>query len=104
MKAAISIYQILEFSFDPENKARLIQWIADAITNNKLLYSSPLQLDYKKLVTQLKKDQKFRDQQQEMGGEPEDPRPEIPKVKMARADSGEKQVIRLLEHLQNAAQ
>src|SRR5262245_7314672 len=60
MKAAISVYQILEFSFDPENKARLIQWIADAITNNKLLYSSPLELDYKKLLTQLKKDQKFR--------------------------------------------
>jgi hypothetical protein len=37
-----------------------------------------------------------------MGGEPEDPRPEIPKVKMARADSSEKQVIHLLEHLQNA--
>src|SRR6516165_4146206 len=103
MKAAISVYQILEFSFDPENKARLIQWIADAITNNKLLYSSPLQLDYKKLVTQLKKDQKFRDQQQEMGGEPEDPRPEIPKIKMARADSNEKSVVRLLEHISNAS-
>jgi hypothetical protein len=103
MKAAISVYQILEFSFDPENKARLIQWIADAITNNKLLYSSPLQLDFKKLLAQLKKDQKMRDQQQEMGQEPDDPRPEIPKVKMARADSSEKSVVRLLEHLQNAS-
>jgi hypothetical protein len=102
MKAAISIYQILEFSFDPENKARLIQWIADAITNNKLLYSSPLQLDYQKLLKQLKKDQKARDQQQEMGMEPEDPRPDIPKIKMARADSNEKGVVRLLEHISNA--
>jgi hypothetical protein len=101
MKAAISIYQILEFSFDPENKARLIQWIADAITNNKLLYSSPLQLDYKKLLTQLKKDQKARDEQQQMGMEPDDPRPEIPKIKMSRADSG---VVHLLEHLKNASQ
>src|SRR6516164_1323395 len=97
MKAAISVYQILEFSFDPENKARLIQWIADAITNNKLLYSSPLSLDYKKLLTQLKKDQKMKDEQQQMGMEADDPRPEIPKVKMARADSSEKQVIHLLE-------
>ena len=104
MKAAISIYQILEFSFDPENKARLIQWLADAITNNKLLYSSPLSLDYKKLLTQLKKDQKMKDEQQQMGMEAEDPRPEIPKVKMARADSGEKGVIRLLEHLRDASQ
>src|SRR5215467_7090161 len=104
MKAAIAVYQILEFSFDPENKARLIQWIADAITNNKLLYSSPLQLDFQKLLKQLKKDQKFRDEQQTMGMEPEDPRPEIPKVKMARADSGEKSVIHLLEHLKNASE
>jgi hypothetical protein len=103
MKAAISVYQILEFSFDPENKARLIQWIADAITNNKLLYSSPLQLDYKKLLTQLKKDQKAKEQQEQMGMEAEDPRPEIPKVKMARADSTEKGVVRLLEHLGNAS-
>jgi hypothetical protein len=103
MKAAISVYQILEFSFDPENKARLIQWIADAVTNNKLLYSSPLMLDYQKLLKQLKKDQKARDEQQAAGMEPEDPRPEIPKVKMARADSTEKQVIHLLEHLSNAS-
>jgi hypothetical protein len=106
MKAAISIYQILEFSFDPENKARLIQWIADAITNNKLLYSSPLNLDYKKLLTQLKKDQKARDQQVEMGVDPNEAGakgPEIPKVKMARADSSEKSVVRLLEHLQSAS-
>jgi hypothetical protein len=106
MKAAISIYQILEFSFDPENKARLIQWIADAITNNKLLYSSPLNLDYKVLLKQLKKDQKFKEDQQSAGMEAEDPRPEIPKVKMARADSAssrEASVIRLLEHLKNAS-
>ena len=103
MKAAISVYQILEFSFDPENKARLIQWIADAVTNNKLLYSSPLMLDYQKLLKQLKKDQKARDEQQAAGMEPEDPRPEIPKVKMARADSTKESVIRLLEHVQNAS-
>jgi len=99
MKAAISIYQILEFSLDPENKARLIQWISDAITNNKLLYSSPLSLDYDKLLKQLKKDQKAKEDQQAAGMEPEDPRPEIPKVKMARADS----VVRLIEHIQNAS-
>jgi len=107
MKAAISIYQILEFSFDPENKARLIQWICDAITNNKLLYSSPLMLDYKKLLTQLKKDQKTRDEQAAMGADPQEvlegSKPQIPKVKMARADTAKESVIRLLEHVQNAS-
>lgn len=105
MKAAISIYQILEFSFDPENKARLIQWIADAITNNKLLYSSPLILDYKKLLEQLKKDDELHQQQTEAGLDPQaESRPEIPKVKMARADSAraEASVVRLLEHIKNA--
>jgi hypothetical protein len=102
MKAAISIYQILEFSFDPENKARLIQWICDAITNNKLLYSSPLNLDYEKLLTQLRYDDTMEREQREMGIEPEDPRPEIPKVKMSRADDAK--IVRLLEHIKNASQ
>jgi hypothetical protein len=101
MKAAISIYQILEFSFDPENKARLIQWIADAITNNKLLYSSPLNLDYKMLLEQLKKDQENKEKQQEAGADPEDPRPEIPKIKMSRADSAT--VVKLIEHIKNVS-
>jgi hypothetical protein len=104
MKAAISIYQILEFSFDPENKARLIQWVADAISNNKLLYSSPLNLDYKILLKQLKKDDQLAMQQKELGADPtKDAAPEIPKVKMARADDvNDPHVIRLLEHLKNA--
>jgi hypothetical protein len=104
MKAAISIYQILEFSFDPENKARLIQWMADAITNNKLLYSSPLDLDYKTLLKQLKKDDELHHQQLEAGVDPsKDVAPEIPKVKMSRADDAhETQVVKLLEHIRGA--
>jgi hypothetical protein len=102
MKAAISVYQILEFSFDPENKARLIQWLADAITNNKLLYASPLNLDYKTLLKQLKKDDKLHHQQMEAGADPEkDVAPDIPKVKMSRADDA--QVIKLLEHIKDGA-
>ena len=97
MKAAISVYQILEFSFDPENKARLIQWIADAITNNKLLYTSPLNLDYVKLLKQLKKDQKMQEEMRQMGEDPsKELKPEIPKVKMARADDDG--IIRLLQN------
>src|SRR5215469_2726001 len=117
MKAAISIYQILEFSFDPENKARLVQWLADAVTNNKLLYSSPLNLDYKKLLAQLTKDAEMAEEQKKAGIDPaEDARPQIPKVKMARADSDDEtikriaavpenhsSVIRLLEHLKSAS-
>jgi hypothetical protein len=102
MKAAISVYQILEFSFDPENKARLIQWMADAITNNKLLYASPLNLDYKTLLKQLKKDDKLHHEQMAAGGDPEkDVAPDIPKVKMSRADDA--QVIRLLEHIKDGS-
>jgi hypothetical protein len=99
MKAAISIYQILEFSLDPENKARLVAWLADAITNNKLLYSSPLNLDYQALLKQLQKDHENKEKMQEAGQDPEDPRPEIPKVKMSRADS----VVRLIEHVKNGS-
>jgi len=123
MKAAISVYQILELSFDPENKARLVQWLADAVTNNKLLYSSPLNLDYQQLLKKFKEAEKQEKAEQQMalqapvmgaGGKPggaagksgSDPRKvQIPKVKMARADDAtDTTVIQLIEHLQNATQ
>jgi hypothetical protein len=98
MKAAISIYQILEYSFDPLNKARLIRWITDAITNNKLLYSSPLELDFDALMKQLEENAKLEKEQKEADLDPaQEARPDIPKVKMARADGAA--VIQLLEHL-----
>jgi hypothetical protein len=98
MKAAISIYQILEYSFDPDNKARLIQWIADAITNNKLLYSSPLELDFPALLKQLRENAELDRQQREAGLDPEaENKRNIPQVKMARADGAT--VVQLLEHL-----
>jgi hypothetical protein len=119
MKAAISVYQILELSFDPENKTRLVQWLADAVTNNKLLYSSPLNLDFAKLLKNFKKLEKQDEEERDVammggaggpggpggGGKPgsgSDPRQVmIPKVKMARADEipSEAQVIKLLEYL-----
>jgi hypothetical protein len=105
----------LELSFDSENKARLVQWLADAVTNNKLLYSSPLNLDYAKLLKKFKELEKQDKAEHDMtmmgggaggGGKPggggSDPREVmIPKVKMARADeiSSEAHVIQLLEHL-----
>jgi hypothetical protein len=118
MKAAISVYQILELSFDPENKTRLVQWLADAVTNNKLLYSSPLNLDFAKLLKNFKKMEKQDDEERDVAmmgggaggtgkpGSGSDPRDvNIPKVKMARADEvpSEAQVIMLLEHLNGTA-
>jgi hypothetical protein len=114
MKAAISVYQILELSFDPANKVRLVQWLADAVTNNKLLYSSPLNLDYQVLLKQYKKMEAREEEMRQAelqggmmggpGGEGKmksgsDPRKvQIPKVKMARADDVGG-VVQLLEHL-----
>lgn len=118
MKAAISVYQILEISFDAENKARLVQWLADAVTNNKLLYSSPLNLDYKTLLKKFQEAEEQQEQEQEialMGGAggpnggpgggakaPGDTRNiAIPKVKMARADDAT--VVKLLEHIKDGS-
>jgi hypothetical protein len=122
MKAAISIYQILDINFDPDNRTRLVHWLSDAITNNKLLYSSPLEIDFVKLQKYLT--EQFKQEQEERamamqqpagpggngksGGKPGGKDQHgftrdisLPKVKMARADNAE--VIKLIEHLKNAA-
>jgi hypothetical protein len=121
MKAAISVFQILELSFDPENKARLVQWLADAVTNNKLLYSSPLNLDFQVLLKQFKKLDKQDEEERKVmlagasagpgggggngakkPGKSADPRQvQIPKVKMARADDAD--VVHLIERFKDAA-
>ena len=125
MKAAISIFQILDINFDPENRVRLVHWLADAITNNKLLYSSPLEVDYDVLRDHLMLMFEQEQQQQQIsmagaaagavggeggkpgGGEPGDKNAHgftreisLPKVKMARADDA---VVKIIEHVKRNA-
>jgi hypothetical protein len=62
-----------------------------------------LTLDYKTLLKQLQRDDEMAMEQKQAGIDPaEDARPEIPKVKMSRADS-DTSVIRLLEHIKNGS-
>lgn len=45
LKAIISIMEVLLPVADPENKARIIQWAADNVNENKVMFSTPLVID-----------------------------------------------------------
>jgi hypothetical protein len=49
-KAAIAVVEVLAPLLDPDNKARLVQWVADNFNENKDLFTSPLILDYEALA------------------------------------------------------
>lgn len=49
-KAIMSALEILLPNCDPNNKARLIQWAADNLNENRLLFGTPLELDYQAMA------------------------------------------------------
>jgi hypothetical protein len=46
LKALIALVEVLRTDLDPENKALLIAWACDNFNQNKLLFGSPLELDF----------------------------------------------------------
>lgn len=50
LKAMIAVVEILIPVLDPVNKATAIEWLADNCNERKLLFSSPLELNYKALA------------------------------------------------------
>ena len=44
-KAIVSILEIMLPQADPENKARVVQWAADNLNENKLMFTTPLEID-----------------------------------------------------------
>ena len=41
----MSILEIMLPQADPENKARVVQWAADNLNENKLMFTTPLEID-----------------------------------------------------------
>jgi hypothetical protein len=51
LKAMIAITEVLLPALPPgEQKAKLIQWLADNINSDKVMFSSPLELDYDEIA------------------------------------------------------
>lgn len=50
LKAIIAFVQVLTPDLDPENRATLIQWACDNMNENKLLFQSPLNLNYEAIA------------------------------------------------------
>ncbi len=77
MKAVIALAQVLLPEMDPENKTKLMEWLEDQTNNTKLMFTSPLELDFEALEKYFIENKDKMDQQAEEGGEGE-PRPAPP--------------------------
>ena len=51
LKAIIAVVEVLAPLIDPENKARLIEWMADCLNEKKRLFTSPLELDIEAIAS-----------------------------------------------------
>lgn len=46
LKSIVEMIEVLATKIDPENRARLIEWAQDNFNENKMLFTSPLELDF----------------------------------------------------------
>lgn len=63
LEALVGIVQVLSAEVDPSNKARLFQWLADNVGENKMLFPHELDLDYEDLQVYLRERQKQQQDQ-----------------------------------------
>lgn len=72
LKAIIAVCQVLEPMVDPDNKARLVQWVCDNFNEQKILFPDPLELDTDTLADFFEEQAAQAEQMQQqgaMGGE-----------------------------------
>lgn len=50
LKSLLGVFREFSPILDPENRARMVEWIADNMNDKKKLFSSPLELDYEALA------------------------------------------------------
>lgn len=62
LDAIVSIYEKLSANLDPENKAKLTEWVMDNVNSMKTMFTDPLNLDIEALMN-------YEPPQPEMGGE-----------------------------------
>jgi hypothetical protein len=96
-RAVVSMLEVLLPKLDPLNQAALIQWAADNFNERKLLFSSPIELDFDGLAQHIAMQSA---KAQMMGGEPGGD--EVPKPPRPMADSYSDSVRSLIEEAQFA--
>lgn len=50
LKASIAALQVLGPMLDPENRAKLVEWVCDSFNELPLMFGNPLELDYQALL------------------------------------------------------
>ena len=73
LKSTVQILEVLMPQLDPENKARLVQWALDAFNENKMLFSTDIEIDGEALAEFFAHQQELSEQSPMMpGAEDED--------------------------------
>jgi len=78
LKATVQILEVLLPNLDPENKVRLIQWAADNLNENEMLFVADLVINDATLEDFFTKQQEMGEQQNMMGGMPGDDEANMP--------------------------
>jgi hypothetical protein len=68
LKAALATYQLLAQSMDPENKARLTDWLIDAVNQSDLLFNSVLSLDTEAMMEHAEQQEAQQEAMMAQGG------------------------------------
>ena len=76
-RALVAVVEVVAPLADPRNKALLVQWLADNLNENKLLFPNPLNLDMDELEAQFEEMNKRQEEGHEASieKEPKPPRP-----------------------------
>lgn len=92
LRALVAVLQVLMPLLKGEQLAKTIEWVADNMNEMKLLFGSPLNLDYEEIALQAEQADEERKALAEEG-EPKEPKP------FSKADSADKAIEDLKEAL-----
>lgn len=73
LKSVVSLLEVFLANVDPENKAKILMWAQDNFNANKLLFTTPLELDFDALKAHLEEAAEQAKQMAAQGGAPGGP-------------------------------
>jgi hypothetical protein len=100
-RTAVALVEVLAAWLDPENMAKLVEWLTDCVNQERLLFPAPIELDFEALLTALEEKKAQADEAAQAAQEMNEFEAEAEKPKKPPrpfADALEESVARLADH------